>query len=164
MNGRVSPRSSRPPLSFILTSREPFPAPNSTSAIVSAGRLQARPSSGKVAQNVSAAATQTRRLPKRRTAGATIGITATAPAATPSNARPSCPSVRPRREVTSGIRDTQLPNVVPLIKNKIVTAVRGHVPKSAALAVCSLLILNYLLGHPRQTKLKRSSVDVRARQ
>src|SRR5215211_4497819 len=125
MIGRPYPRSTATAWAFIATSRPPLAAPSSTSEETRNSKLGASAGVTSETESASAARPTTRLLPKRETNAPTSGMARSAPAAAPSRATPSSPSLRPSLSFRAGILTTQVPITTPFVKNTASTAIRG---------------------------------------
>ena len=112
---------------FMPTSIPPCPNPNTNNTATKLHRFGARASTGSKAAAISVAVCVTRWLPNRAHSPPASGMATSAPPAIASNASPNTPSFRPNPALTDGMRATQLPVSMPLMKNISATATRNAV-------------------------------------
>src|SRR6516164_7633445 len=145
---------------FIATSTAPLAIPSNPSAIANNGGPGARIGSGVASSIPRIAAVVVLRLPKRAVNTPLNGSPNNEPAAMPSSARPSKPSVKPSACLASGICGTQLPSAAPLARNTQPMARRASRVRVADCPAGSVITLGSF-AEPRWRHSPRALLSIR---
>lgn len=126
ITGRRSAATRSTAALFIATLRPPYAAPNTSSTSPRARAEWVWGGSTTLSESSTAHSTVTGWLPNRRQSLPVNTIVTTAPADTPSRARPRSLGEAPVCSLTAGIRTTQPAKMKPSSAKKTVRAIRGR--------------------------------------